>query len=326
MKSRIYAIALIIIAIITIISLVGWFLWKPLPVMLQGEIVCSSIKISSQMPGRVDTLAVHRGAAVRQGELLFSIGSKTVQAKLSQAEAMKNAASAQNTKVDKGARKQIIEQAYQMYQNSLVALNLITKSYDRVKNLYEAGVVSAQRFDEMAAHLTAAQNTSKAAKAQWDMAKDGAQWEDKQTAAALVAQAKGGVAEVESYLQDGAQYAPFDALVSSIIAEKGELVAAGYPVITLLDMSNVWVSFNIKETLLNKMKNGTKFQGYIPALDKSFPFEVTYIAPEASYATWSATRTSGEFDIKTFEVQARPMEHIAELRQGMSVTVDYDTL
>ncbi|MEG0162518.1 MAG: biotin/lipoyl-binding protein, partial [Mucinivorans sp.] len=245
MKSKFYSIALIIIAAITIISFVGWFVWKPAPVLLQGEVQASSIKISSQMPGRVDSLQISRGQSVRKGDLLFVITSKTVDAKLTQAQALKNAATAQNTKVDNGARQQIIDQAYQMYQNSLVGLTLAQKTFERVKNLYNTGVVPEQRYDEVSAQMTAAQNTSKAAFAQWQMAKEGAQWEDKASAKAIVNQAQGGVMEVESYLTDGAQYAPFDGTVSSIIAEQGELVGAGYPVATIIDLGKAWVSFNV---------------------------------------------------------------------------------
>lgn len=328
MKSRIYSVALIIIALITIISFVGWFIWKPAPAIMQGEVQASSIKISSQMPGRVDSMQIRRGQKVFKGDLLFVITSKTVDAKLTQAEALKEAASAQNTKVDNGARKQIIDQAYQMYQNSLVGLNLAKKTFERVENLYKNGVLPAQRFDEMSAQLNAAENTSKAAFAQWQMAKEGAQWEDKAAAKAIVQQAQGGVMEVESYLTDGAQYAPFDGEVSSIIAEQGELVGAGYPVATIINTNDFWVTFNVKETMLPKLTIGKKIMGYFPALDKTYELEITYIAVEASYATWAATRTTGEFDVRTFQVEARATQKtpITNIRSGMSVTVDYDQL
>lgn len=328
MKSKIYSIALIIIAAITIISFVGWFLWKPAPALLQGEVQAASTKISSQMPGRVDSMMIKKGQQVSKGELLFIITSKTVDAKLTQAQALKDAASAQNTKVDNGVREQIIDQAYQMYQNSLVGLSLAKKTQERVENLYKSGVVPAQRYDEVTAQMAAAQNTSKAAFAQWQMAKQGAQWEDKVAARAIVNQAQGGVEEVESYITDGAQYAPFDGEVSSIIAEQGELVSAGYPVATIINLNDAWVSFNVKETMLSKLPIGKKFKGYFPALNKTYELEVTYIAVEAAYATWAATRTTGEFDVKTFQVDARAVgsKAIADIRAGMSVTVNINTL
>lgn len=326
MKSKIFAITLIIIASITVVSFIGWFLLKPAPYIMQGEVAATSIKISSQLAGRIDSLPVRRGQNVTKGQLIFRIKSQTVNAKLTQAEAARAAAAAQSTKVDRGARTQQIAQAFEMWQKSLAGLEFAQKTYDRVSNLNKSGVLPAQKLDEAAAQLKAAQTTSVAAQAQYTMVKEGAQWEDKSAAAALVRQAGGAVSEVESYLSDAYQYAPVDGEVSSIIAQQDELVGAGYPVVTIVDMSDSWMVFNVKETLLPKIVMGKRFSGYLPALDKSCEMEVCYIAAEASYATWAATRTSGEFDIRTFEVHARPVAKVENLRPGMSVIVDYDKL
>lgn len=327
MKSKIFTITIIVIGAISIASFVGWFLWKPAPILMQGEIAATSYKISSQMAGRIDSLGVKRGQKVKKGQVLYTVSSKTIDAKLLQAEAVKTAATAQSVKVDNGARKQVIEQAYQMWQNSLTGLELAQKTYDRVKRLHENGIIPTQRFDEVSANLTAATNTSKAAEAQYLMAKEGAQWEDKVSAAALAKQASGAVEEVQSYLQDATQTAPIDGEIASIIAEQGELVGAGFPVVTVVDLADAWVVFNVKETLLQKFTIGRTFKAYIPALGKSYDFKVSYIAAAASYATWSATRTTGEFDIRTFEVHARPIDpNVPNIRTGMSVTLDYSTL
>lgn len=327
MKSKIFAITLIVIGVITIVSLVGWFLWKPAPVLLQGEIGATSYKISSQMPGRVDSLLVQRGQLVKRGDLIYIVRSKTIDAKLTQAEAMKTVASAQNTKVDNGVRKQVLNQAYQMWQSALQAQTLAEKTYNRIKNLYESGVVPAQKFDEATAAYNVAKNNANAAESGYSMASEGAQVEDRRSAQALVSQAQGAVEEVESYLEDGYQYAPVDGQIASVIAQQGELIGAGLPVVTLVDLSDAWVSFNVKETLLPKFVMGKKFIANMPALGRDVEFEVTYISPEAAYATWSATRTTGEFDIKTFEVRAKPTEkNIPNLRTGMSALVNYETL
>lgn len=326
MKSKVFAITLIIVATITVVSFIGWFILKPQPVLLQGEVACSSVKISSQMAGRLDSLPVKRGDMVKVGDLLFRIKSATVDAKLTQAQAVRRAADAQNTKVDKGLRKQMIEQAFEMWQKAIVGQELVQKTFNRVENLYKSGVVPAQQMDEATAQLKAAQATVTMAQAQYSMAKEGAQWEDKAAASALAAQASGAVAEVESYLDDAYQYAPLSGEVSSIISSKGELIGAGYPVVTVLDLSDTWIVFNVKETMLPKLGKGTKMQASIPALGQKVEIEVTFIAAQASYATWSATRTSGEFDIRTFEVQCRTKEPIPGLRPGMSITVDYQTI
>lgn len=326
MKSKLFAITLITIAVITILSFIGWFLLKPEATLLQGEVAATSIKVSSQMPGRIGSLKVRAGDMVHKGDSLYHITSATVNAKLTQAQAVRSAAAYQSTKVDNGARKQVIEQAYEMWQKSIIGLDLVEKTYNRVKNLYESGVIPAQKMDEAQAQYKAALATVTMAKAQYTMAKEGAQWEDKKAAAALVDQAGGAVAEVESYLNDAAQLSPIDGEVASIIAQNGELVGAGYPVVTIVDLDDNWVVFNVKETMLPKMGKGKTMAAYFPALDKSAQIKVTYIAVEASYATWTATRASGEFDVRTFEVHCRTVQPLEGVRSGMSVTVDYSEL
>ena len=326
MKSKVYTITLIIIAVITVVAFIGWFVLKPAPYLMQGTVEATSYKVSSKVPGRVDSLTVKRGDAVTNGQFLYGISSPEVFAKLTQAEAARSAASAMQDKVDAGARKQQIQQAYEMWQQSLAGLELAQKTYDRVKNLYDQGVVPAQKLDEAQANLKAMKTTSVAAEAAYSMATEGAQWEDKAAAKAIVEQAGGAVSEVESFVTETRQYAPVDGEVSSVVSENGELVGTGYPVVTIVDLSDSWVVFNVKETMLPKIRMGTRFKGYFPALDRTYELTVDYIAAEASYATWAATRTSGEFDVKTFEVHARAAAPIDNLRPGMTVTVDYNSL
>lgn len=326
MKSKVYTITLILIAAITAVAFVGWFLLEPAPYLLQGTVEASSYKVSSKVPGRVDSLTVRRGDAVVRGQFLYGISSPEVYAKLTQAEAARSAAEALQEKVDAGARTQQKQQAYEMWQQSLAGLDLARKTYDRVKNLYEQGVVPAQKLDEAEAAWKAMLTTSTAAKAAYELALEGAQQEDKAAARAVVEQAGGAVSEVESFVTETRQFAPVDGEVSSVISENGELVGAGFPVVTIVDRSDAWVVFDVKETMLPKIKMGMRFRGYFPALDSTIELTVDYIAAEASYATWTATRTSGEFDVKTFEVHARPTQRIDLLRPGMTVTVDYDAL
>lgn len=326
MKSKGYTIVLVIIACITVVAFIGWFLLKPSPYIMQGEVEATSYKVSSKVPGRVDSLMAKRGELVHKGDFLYRISSPEVQAKLTQAEAAKSAAAAMQMKADKGARSQQIEQAYELWQQAQAGLELAQKTYNRVQNLYKEGVVAAQKLDEAEAALKSMQTTATAARAGYSLALEGAQSEDKAAAAALVAQAGGAVSEVESYVTDIDQYAPVSGEISSVISEEGELVGTGYPVVSIVDLSDTWVVFNVKETMLPKLKMGTKFKGYFPALDQSYELTVTYIAAEASYATWAATRTSGEFDIRTFEIHATPAQPIENIRPGMSVTVDYDAI
>lgn len=317
---------LVTLGVIVFVALIAWFLVKPAPVLIQGEVEVTSVKISSKLTGRVDSLFVRAGQSVHKGELLFVMSTPEVRAKLAQAEAARAAAQAQDNKANRGARPEEITAAYNLWQTAHAAEELAQKTYDRVKNLYDAGVVPAMQMDEATAALKATQAQTAAAHSQYQMAREGARTEDKASAAALVAQASGAISEVESYIADSHQYAPFDGEIGSVIAEQGELISSGYPIITLLDMSDVWVTFNIRENLLPKIRMGTVLEAYVTALDRTIPLQVDYMSAQADYGTWTATRTQGDFDVRTFEVHARPEQPVEGLRPGMTVVVNWTEL
>lgn len=309
---------LLAIVVIAIGVLMAWYINKPQVPMLQGEAVAQSYKVSSKLVGRVDSLTLRKGDLIKKGDFVFSLTVPEVEAKLTQAKALLAAASARDAMAITGARPQEIEAVKNMWQKSVAGLTFAQQTFARIKTLYEEGVVPAQKYDEAAASLKASETTELAARAQYEMIKIGARKEDKVAAKALVEQAMGGVQEVESYLKDAMQYSPVDGEVSSIIAEKGELVNAGYPVVMILDLNDIWFSFNIKETLMPNFKMGDTYEIYVPAIAKNVECKVSYIAPEAQYATWAATRATGDFDIRTFGVEMRPTAKNMGLRPGMS--------
>ncbi len=318
-----------IIGIIILVILVGGFLIFHLathrkPTLIQGFIECTTYKASSKIPGRIDTMRVRQGDHVEKGTWLYSLSTPELNAKLQQAEAVQRAATALDDAAIAGARIQQIEEARNIWQKAEAGAELARKTYERIKNLYNDGVVPSQKFDEAAANWQAMQATARAAKAQYDLALAGARKEEKEAAFARVQQAKGAVDEVASYINDAQIYAPITGEVSTIVAEQGELVGSGYPVVSILDLSDIWVTFNIKETLLPAIRMHSRMQGYLPALDSMVMFEVSYIAPQADFATWSATRTQGGFDIRTFVIKARPTTTNTALRPGMSVLVDWN--
>jgi len=314
------------IAVVVAVVLISRYLTKHTPLLIQGTVECTTYKASSKVPGRIDCMKVEQGQRVEQGQLLYTLSTPELEAKLQQAEAVKSAASALDQAAVAGARIQQIEAALNMWEKAQAGLELARKTYERVKNLYDQGVVPAQKLDEASANYEAMKATARAAKAQYDMTQDGARKEDKEAAAAKVRQAQGAVSEVESYIEDAMVYSPVTGEVSTIIAEQGELVGSGYPVVAILDTSDMWVTFNVKETLLPAIEVGTRMTGYVPALDYDVEFEVTYISVQADFATWAATRTQGGFDIRTFAVKARPVGAVMTLRPGMSVLVDWDRI
>ena len=325
-RSNIYGIIAAAAVIILSVALISWYLTKKTPMLIQGTVECTTYKASSKVPGRIDAMKVAEGDRVEKGQLLYALSTPELDAKLAQAEAVKSAAAALDAAAVAGARIQQIEAALNMWEKAQAGLELARKTYERVKNLYDQGVVPAQKLDEATANYEAMKATAQAAKAQYDMAADGARKEDKAAAAARVRQAEGAVSEVESYISDAMVYSPVTGEVSTIVAQEGELVGSGYPVVAILDMSDMWVTFNIKETLLPKIKVGTRMTAYVPALDRDVELEVSYIAVQADFATWAATRTQGGFDIRTFAVKARPTGDAGQLRPGMSVLVDWDQI
>lgn len=325
-RSNIYGVVAAAAVILLSVALISWYLTKRSPMLIQGTVECTTYKASSKIPGRIDDMKVAEGDRVEKGQLLYVLSTPELDAKLAQAEAVKSAAAALDAAAVAGARIQQIEAALNMWEKAQAGLELARKTYERVKNLYDQGVVPAQKLDEATANYEAMKATAQAAKAQYDMAADGARKEDKEAAAARVRQAEGAVSEVESYIGDAMVYSPVAGEVSTIVAQQGELVGSGYPVVAILDMSDLWVTFNVKETLLPKIKVGTRMTAYVPALDRDVELEVSYIAVQADFATWAATRTQGGFDIRTFAVKARPTGDAGQLRPGMSVLVDWDKI
>ena len=325
-KERSLVVGLIaLIVIIVVLAFILLFLLKPEPQIIQGQAEATQVRVSGKLPGRVVEFMVEEGQHVLAGDTLVHIHSSLVEAKLSQAEAMETVAKAQNKKVDSGTRVELLNSAYDMWQQAQAGLTIAKKTYERMQSLYKKGVVSEQKRDEAEAAYKAMVATESAAKSQYEMAKAGAQAEDKAAAAAMVAAAQGSVAEVESILSDSYLTAPTDGEISDIFPNVGELVSLGAPIMNVLKLDDMWVSFNVREDLLENLTMGAEVQAIIPALEnKEVTLKVFYIRDMGSYAVWRATKVTGQYDAKTFQVKARPVEPVDNLRPGMSVLLKRD--
>lgn len=311
-----------LIVIILLIAIIGYFVSKPKPLMIQCEAEASEYRVSGKVPGRIEELYVKEGQMVHKGDTVALIDSPEVRAKLAQANAIKAAASSQSRKAQNGARKEQIAGAYELYQQALVQEDVMKKSFDRIQKLYDQKVIAAQKYDEVKAKYDASVAQTKAAKSQYDMAVNGAREEDKAAAKALVDQADGALMEVESYLSELYLTAPADGIISALFPKVGELVGQGAPVASVTDLNDVWFTFNVREDYLHGMKQGDKITVIIPALDgKEVPATINYVAVRESYATWKATKETGMYDAKTFEVRAVPDVTVDGIRPGMSAIV-----
>lgn len=308
--------------VIAVAAVAGFFLLGNGPEIIQGEAEVTEYRVSSKVPGRILEFRVKEGQSVEAGDTLALLEAPDVQAKLEQARAAQAAAEAQNDKALKGARQEQIQAAYEMWQKARAGLEIAEKSHKRVKNLFEQGVMTAQKLDEATAQRDAALATEKAAKAQYDMARNGAEREDKAAAQAVVERARGAVAEVESYIRETYLTAQAAGEVSEIFPQVGELVGTGAPIMNIARTDDIWVSFNVREDLLKGLTTGTEFTAFVPALDRHIRLKVYYMKDLGTYAAWKATKTTGQFDLKTFEVRANPQEPAEGLRAGMSVILE----
>ncbi|HON16324.1 MAG TPA: efflux RND transporter periplasmic adaptor subunit [Spirochaetota bacterium] len=322
---KILSLSVIVSSIIIMLSVSGWFMIVPPPLTVQGEVEATQVKVASKIAGRIKEIYIKEGQEVEKGTLLVALDSPELEAKYRQAKAAQKAALAQKSKASNSARKEQIEAAKNLWLKAKAGTELAYKTLERVKKLYAEGVVPAQKLDEAEAQYKSALTTEEAAKASYDMAIAGAQREDREAAMALFDQASGAVSEIESYLSESNLYAPIKSEVYSIVLKLGELASPGYPVVTLVDLNDLWVTFNLREDLLADIKMGDLIQAKIPALNnKKITLRINYIAAQGDFATWRATRTSGDFDMKTFEVRGVPTEKVEGLRPGMSAIVNWD--
>lgn len=281
--------------------------------ILQGEVEVKSIDLSSKVAGRIKKINVEKGDKVKKGDILIELDLPEINAKAEQTSALYDIAAAQQLKALNGARQEQVSMAKSNYE-------LAKKTYERLNRLYNEGVIPAQKLDEARAKYDGAKET-------YLMAINGTRYEDKLSAAANVKRAKGAVSEVNSYLKEDKIIAPINGTITEITVEESELVGAGYPIVTIADENDNWITFNIREDLLSKLKNGTEFDVIIPAIGKKpVKVKVNYISVMGNFATWRATKAKGDFDMKTFEVRAVPIEPISDLRSGMSAVFDWKKL
>lgn len=306
---------------VAIVALIGFFALGRDPELIQGQVEVSEYRVSSKVPGRILEIRVKEGDFVKVGDTLAILDAPEVRAKMEQARSAENAASAQEEMARNGARQEQIQGAFQLMQQAKAGLEIAEKSYERIQRLFDEGVMSAQKRDEVYANYKAMEAQYKAAESQYEMARNGARYEDKKAAAALVGRAKGAVNEVNSYINETVQIAQMEGEVTDVYPKVGELVGTGSPIMTIAVMSDLWGTFNVREDQLNGMEIGKTFSAFVPAFNKNVEMKVYYMKDQGSYAVWKATKANGQYDLKTFEVKARPTEKFEGLRPGMTLIV-----
>lgn len=314
-----------ILAVTALIALIGILAYglvlayTPKPKVLQGQIEAREYNISSKVPGRVEQVLVRRGDQVNEGDLLYAIYSPELKAKLMQAEGGRDAAKAMQQEADNGARKQQVLASREQWLKAQAASTLAKTTFERIEVLFDEGVLARQKRDEAFTQWQAAKYTEQAALAMYQMADEGARDETKAAVAGNTRMAEGAVNEVSAILADSQMRSPLTAEVSEVLLQAGELAPSGFPVVSLIDMNDAWAVFQIREDQLKQVKQGQSVLLTIPALDRDVEFTVSHIAVMGDFATWRATESGHDFDMRTFQVELRPNETIADLRVGMSV-------
>ena len=309
------------VAVVIVVAIIGFLLLDRDPEIMQGQVEVTEYRVSSKVPGRILELRVKEGDYVKVGDTLAILDAPDVRAKMEQARSAESAAAALELKAQNGARKEQIQGAFSVLQQAKAGFEIAEKSYGRVQRLYDEGVMSAQKRDEAYANYKAMEAQMKAAQSQYDMAVNGARMEDKLAASAQVGRAKGAVNEVNSYIHETVQVAQMEGEVSDVYPKVGELVGTGSPIMSISVMDDMWGTFNVREDQLEGMQVGSEFTAYVPAFKKDVKMKVYYLKDQGSYAVWKATKANGQYDLKTFEVKARPVEKLEGLRPGISLII-----
>lgn len=311
----------IILAIVAGMAMIGFLFIKQSPDTIQGQGEATEIRISGKLPGRVADIYVEEGQFVHAGDTLVRIHSSLADAKMEQATAMQEVATAADEKVDAGTRIEIVQSAFELMKQAEAAREISRKTYERLDNLFNEGVISEQKRDEAKAAYDASTAAYEATKSQYELAKSGAQKEDKKAASAMVKASRAGVKEVNAVLEDQYLTAPCDGVITVIYPNVSELVALGTPIMTL-QKNDHWAVFNVRENKLKDIKEGSELKVYIPALDLHTKMKVFYIMDLGTYANWQATKSTGDYDARTFQIKARPDKAIENFRPGMSVVLE----
>ena len=318
---RVFIYTILCIAIITILVITFDLFTSVNKPVIQGCIECKTYLVSSKIAGRIDSIFVAEGDWVERGELLYTISTPELDNKLKQVEALRQEAKAFRDEVERGARKQQIEAARSMVEKAKAGASLAQTTFDRISRLYSKGVVARQQYDEAIAELEAMNANLLAANAEYSLALAGATSEQREIVAAKYSEASSVVDEVNIYIGDSKVTAPASGIVSTITSNSGELIGTGFPVITITNTDECWATFNIREDEMEQIEYGKRFKAFIPALKSWAEFNVYYIASEADFATWTATRARGGFDIKTFEIRAKCRDKSLKILPGMSVII-----
>jgi HlyD family secretion protein len=312
----------VVIAVIAGLSI--WYLVRPVPLLVQGEVDATRLDIAARVDGRVAEIPVVRGQNVAAGAVLVKIDNPETIAKQAQSVAARVVAEAQLANIRAGTRAEVIASRKAAQERAEANVVLAQKTFDRTRQLAEHGNAPIARLDQATDSLHESQRALDQAKSAYEQAVNGYTREERQIAEANVGKAVADIEAVQSIIEQMTVYAPVASQVYQRNVEPGEYVSPGVPLVTLIDLSDLWIHFDLREDLVKTLKVGDRFAVRIPALaDRRVTVEVKLIATKGEYASWRATRSTGDFDLRTFSIRAYPVDEVPELRPGMGAYLDW---
>jgi HlyD family secretion protein len=312
------------VVIVSVAALSAWYLVRPEPLLLQGEVDATRLDIAARVDGRVAEIPVVRGQSVSAGAVLVRIDNPETIAKLGQARAAKVVAEAQLANIDAGTRPEVIAARKAAQERAQAAATLAQQTYNRLHELLGKGFASRAQLDQATDSLHENQKATEQAKFAYEQALHGYTREERQIAVANEHKAIADIESVQSIVDQMVVYAPVASQVYKRNVEPGEYVSPGVPLFTLVDLNDTWLHFDLREDLARTLKVGDRLAVRVPALgDRTITVEVKLIATRGEYASWRSTRATGDFDLRTFEVRAYPVDKVPELRPGMSAYTDW---
>jgi HlyD family secretion protein len=311
---------------VVVVAAFGAMLWlatRPPPLTIQGEVSADRVDISPRVAARIVTLKVNVGDIVERGAVMAELESPQLVAARLAAQAALAVARADLDRINSirpeniAARKDDLEAAK-------ADETLDQQTYDRQIQLARKGDTPQASVDNATRNLQMATRKRESAEAALQLTTEGASKEERALAAAQVKQAEATLNQRDVDVAEFAIRSPIAGQVTTRVAALGENFSAGAPLFSMIDMQNLWFTFNLREDLLGGLKIGDKFDVKVPALNFLIvPVRVTVINVQGQYAAWRATRATGDFDLRTFEVRALPLQPVDGLRPGMSAIVSW---
>lgn len=286
-----------------------------------GMVDAEFVDVSSSLPGRIDSVFVHEGDEVKAGQTLAIL--KDEEMNTIQQQALDAIVIAENTKdlADRGAAPEIVESARNLQKIAKDQMILMEKTYSRFSQLYKEGVVSGQEYDLVKFRYQAAQKELETAKLNVELLEKGGNQQMRNKAEALVNQAKNAEKLTQQIKEKSIVKAPTSGIISSLISKTGEMVNAGYPMMTIQKDHSFSISFNLRQDQMSKLEKGSLVKIKIPGvMPEEISARVTELAPAMGYADFVPENQKGQFQLRTFKIKCTPidMNKIQGLRVGMT--------